>query len=431
MTQPLQKALAIALTTALLSSGAQAKALADLYEKARQNDPQLKSATAESLAGQQVAPLKRAALLPQVSLTGSRTETNNAVTNSGVVDAKRSGGQLSLSQPLFDLSSWYDYQSGKLTSEAAKLGLEAAEQGLINRTVNAYLNVLRAQATLEVALSRERALSRRLDQVNAQFDVGLIAITDVLEAKASYDDARVSLIDAEGNLQNSYEELERLSGETGLEVMPVSADYPIDGLDEKDIDAWVDKALNGNIALRLAKTTEMAARKSAQAATSGHLPTLALNMNTISGNKSYESYDNQVTLNLTIPIFTGGATTASQRQAQYTAQQKMYDTEDTTRQVIQETRSLLRDIETGVASVAARMKSIESRETALEATSQGFEVGTRNVVDVLDAEKSLYEARQAYADARISYISNLFQLKLQVGQLSPEDLFALDNWLQP
>lgn len=424
MTLNLRTKLSLAVAAITLATSVQAKQLADLYQQARNYDAELLAAQAQSNAGLQAAPLALANTLPSVTLTGSASDSN--------VSDIATGFTLSLSQPLFDLNKWYNYDRAQTLTEQAKLGLSLAEQGLILRVVNAYLDILSAQATLEVAESRERALSRRLDQVNAQFDVGLIALTDVLEARASYDDARVGLIDAKGALANSYEAMERVSGSAINSVAPLSPDYPITGLEISDTEQWVAKALQGNLQLQSAQLGEQAATQNLEAYRAAAMPTLSLSASLNSGEDNFmrNRADSQVGLTLTVPLYRGGATTAAEKQAEYQAAQSGYEYDDTLREITQSTRTLVRQIETSVASVEARMKSIESRETALEATEQGFEVGTRNVVDVLDAENALYVARQNYVDARLGHIKTQFALKQTVGTLSPDDIATLDKWLK-
>lgn len=424
MTLNLRNKLSLAVAAISLATGVQANQLADLYQQARNYDAELLAAQAQANAGLLAAPLAKANTLPSVTLTGSAADSN--------LSDVASGFTLSLSQPLFDLNKWYNYDRAQTLSEQAKLGLSVAEQGLIMRVVNAYLDILSAQATLEVAESRERALSRRLDQVNAQFDVGLIALTDVLEARASYDDARVGLIDAKGALANSFEAMERVSGSAVNAVAPLSPDYPISGLEVTDTEQWVAKALQGNLQLQSAQLSEQAANQNVEAYRAAAMPTLSLSASLNSGEDNFmrNRSDSQVGLTLTIPLYRGGATTTAEKQAQYQATQSGYEYDDALREVTQATRSLVRDIETSVASVEARLKSIESRETALEATEQGFEVGTRNVVDVLDAENALYVARQNYVNARLGHIKQQFALKQTVGTLSPDDVATLDRWLQ-
>jgi len=420
----LRSKLSTAIATLTLASAGQAGMLADLYQQARNYDAQLLAAQAQSNAGGLAAEIAVSYLKPTLSLTGSSNKSNGGDLSNGAT--------LSLEQPLFNLQSVYGYEQAQTLTEQAILGLSLAEQGLIIRVVNAYLDILSAQATLEVAESRERALSRRLDQVNAQFDVGLIAITDVLEARASYDDARVGLIDAKGALTNSYETMERISGSAVNAVDPLSEDYPIAGLSVSDTEQWVAKALQGNLELQSAQLSEQAANQNLEVKRAAGKPTLSFSASLTTGNDQFmaRSSDSSIGLRLNIPIYTGGRTGSEELKAAYEAEEKAYDYDDRLREVTQNTRSLVRDIETSVASVDARLKSIESRETALEATEQGFEVGTRNVVDVLDAENALYVARQNYVDARLGHIKLQFALKQAIGTLAPDDLATLDNWLK-
>lgn len=420
----LRSKLSTAIATLTLASAGQAGMLADLYQQARNYDAQLLAAQAQSNAGGLAAEIAASYLKPTVSLTGSSNKANGSDLSNGAT--------LSLEQPLFNLQSVYGYEQAQTLTDQSKLGLSLAEQGLIIRVVNAYLDILSAQATLEVAESRERALSRRLDQVNAQFDVGLIAITDVLEARASYDDARVGLIDAQGALTNSYEAMERISGSAVNGVDPLSEEYPIAGLSVSDTEQWVAKALQGNLELQSAQLSEQAANQNLEVKRAAGKPTLSFSASLTTGNDQFMAYssDSSIGLRLNIPIYTGGRTGSEELKAAYEAEQKGYDYDDTLREVTQNTRSLVRDIETSVASVDARLKSIESRETALEATEQGFEVGTRNVVDVLDAENALYVARQNYVDSRLGHIRLQFALKQAIGTLAPDDLATLDNWLK-
>jgi outer membrane protein len=137
-----------------------------------------------------------------------------------------------------------------------------------------------------------------------------------------------------------------------------------------------------------------------------------------------------VALTLSVPLFSGGATSSQVREAQQNLYAAQYEREDRYREVTEQTRSLLRNLQTSVQSVKARMQSIKSRETALRATEEGFNVGTRNVVDVLQAEQALYQARLDYATARFNHVSTLFRFKQQLGTLSPDDLLSLDEWLK-
>ncbi|WP_245912610.1 TolC family outer membrane protein [Marinobacterium halophilum] len=419
---------------AMATSTAQAAALADLYQLSLKNDPQLKAAEATYLAGQEAVPQGRAGLLPQINAGGSYTHSDSGALNQS---AKDRAWQVSLVQPVFDTSKWFGFQKSKVISEQAQIQFDLAQQQLIQRSVNAYLGVLNAMSALDTAQAQERALQRRLDQVNAQFDVGLIAITDVQEAQASFDNAVVQRIDAEGALANSYEALNRLAGQTFDTVDPLREDYPIEALSPNDPAAWLEKARTGNLALKLSELGVESSRRDTQIARSGHHPKVNLEAaygyseNEFQPSSGQWDDNSQVALTLSVPVFSGGATSSKVREAEQGLYAAQYNREDQYRAVTEQTRSLLRDLLTSVQSVKARLQSIKSRETALRATEEGFNVGTRNVVDVLQAEQALYQARLDYANARFNHVSTLFRFKLQLGTLNPDDLLALDEWLQP
>lgn len=412
-----------------ISSTASAGSLSEIYQQALANDPQLKAAEASYNAGKEIEIQNRAALLPNIGLTANTTsfDTDSANYNNH-------GYTVSLSQPVFDAASWFTFKQGKVLSEQAALQFDLQQQNLIQRTVEAYLGVLRAKSELQTSEAQERAIKRRLDQVNAQFEVGLIANTDVQEAQASYDNARVARITAEGELDNSYEALERLTGKAAATAAELSADYPIEEPVPSQAQPWLEKAWKGNLALKLADMSSEASRRAAQAARAGHYPTLSLTANYDYDNGTATT-DNgtdtsSIGLSLSVPIFSGGATSSRSRELQERLTESQFNREDTLREVTQTTRSLLRNLRTGALSVNALKQSIKSSETALQATEEGYKVGTRNVVDVLQAEQQLYAAQRDYANARFNYVQNLITFKQQLGTLNPEDINELDSWLK-
>jgi outer membrane protein len=319
--------------------------------------------------------------------------------------------------------------------EHAALTFDLAQQQQILTVIQNYLDVLSAQSNLETAEAQERAIKRRLDQVNAQFEVGLIAITDVHEAKASYDAARVGLIEAQGALDNSYEALERLINEPVATVDPLSDEFPITLPNPATPDSWVEKALENNLNLKVASLGMESGRQAAKAARAAHLPSLDFQA-TYDYDNGSTTYRDDVTskvvgLTFSVPLYQGGAISSKSREAYANLDVANETFEDTYREIKQNTRSIIRDMQTSVLSVEARQQSIVSSQAALDATSEGYNVGTRNVVDVLTAEQALYAAKRDYSAARFGYISNLFALKMMIGSLSPADVAALDEWLVP
>ncbi|MEH6576917.1 MAG: TolC family outer membrane protein [Amphritea sp.] len=421
--------LSTAVACAIQATTAHAGSLADIYNQAVSQDPQLKAAQANSQAGQEILPQTRAELLPEVNLSARTSWNESSIQN----DFNNHGYTVSLSQPVFSAPAWYGFKRGQALSEGAALQYDQAQQDLIQRTVEDYLTVLRAINNLETSQAEERAVQRRLDQVNAQFEVGLIAITDVQEAQATYDNTKVERILAEGDLDNSYEALDRLTGQTYSSIDLLSEEYPIENPTPLESAPWLEKANAGNLGLKIADVNVEAARRQAQFSRSGHLPEVFLTASYDESNGSATTIDSTdrstIALRLTVPLYAGGAISSETREDEYRYTEAQQVREDTFRALTQNTRSLLRDLRTDVLSVAARKQSIKSSQTALKATEEGFSVGTRNVVDVLDAERKLYTAQRDYATARFDYVQNLIDFKQQIGTLGPQDLLGLDQWM--
>ncbi len=433
------------------AAGAKANSLDDIYQLALENDPQLKADTAAYKAGLEYRTLGRANLLPQLNgsanYTISEADTvyalsdglpaNGATANAGgdVVD-----WGISLEQAIFDLGAWHTYKRGIALSEQAEAEYSADQQSLIVRVAEAYFNVLRAVDNLEATLAEEKALEQQLEQTNQRFEVGLTPITDVHDAQAAYDSASAATLQARGQLGISYEALEVLTGQTHDAIAPLSKDFPVVQPTPTDRHSWVEFALENNFTLKAAGYSAEASRQSARTARADHLPTLSASAGySETHNESesdsvllddWEREGYSVGLHLRVPLFTGGRLSGQRRQAHAQAMQaeELFNAQQ--RNVIQDTRSLHLAVETGVAQVKARAQAIVSNESAVRATQSGFEVGTRNLVEVLLAQRALYQARRDYSNALYDYIIQTIRLREAAGILTPADIERIDKYLR-
>ena len=448
------------LLVGLISFGpltASANSLLDIYELALKNDAQLKADTAAYEAAQELRNLNRAGLLPQINASATYSESDSDITNNattpvipdptdptdtggvGNINSTRTGWEISLQQPLFNMASWYTYKQGVRLSEQAEAQFGADQQSLIVRVAEAYFNVLRAVDTLEATIAEENALSHQLEQTQQRFEVGLTAITEVHEAQAAFDSATAATLEARGNLNISFEALEVLTGQSHEQIAPLAPQFPVVEPVPADRHEWVEFSLKNNYSLKAARLGAEAARQVAKSARSDHLPTVTASL-------GYSDYDDDgerygvpqdyntegtsVGVTLNVPIFSGGRVSAARRQtfAQATQSQEIFNS--TQRSIIQSTRALHLSVETGVARVQARKQAIVSSQSALEATQSGYEVGTRNLVEVLQSQRQLYQARRDYATALYDYIINTIQLREAAGMLTPADAQEVDKWLQ-
>lgn len=436
---------AIAALAALVMSPVHAEDLVDVFVAAKDNDASVGAARASYRADRERVPQARAVLLPSVvaSASTSKTETTlpgysgpeSQVLEDGYND---NSWNAQLRQPVVNLSSWFGYSSAKAFVAASSYALEAQEQDLIVRVADAYLNILRTRDRLDTTNAEVTAVKRQLEQVQQRFDVGLVAITDVLESQAAFDAALVRQIQAETNHYISFETLRTLTGRDYEELATLSGNLPVVNPDPMDEEAWVDAALATNLGIQAAMEQLNASRRDKKARLADHLPTVDATVTRSKNNngnpltRSFSPEETETTiygLQMTMPVFQGGRTTSRVRESSARVEQAKEQLLEQQRTVVRNTRNLFKSVSTDVARVRARLKAIRSSQSALEATQTGYEVGTRNIVDVLQAQQRLYDSQFAYADSRYTYLINLLRLKQQTGLLSPADLEEMNSFM--
>ena len=437
-------------TTLIAAQISTADTLNDIYESALLNDPVLRAARASFNAERETKNIARGALLPQLAISGDYTESeindNPPSVSTGLIDTNTTTYGVSLSQAFFDMPSWYSFKSGKALSDSAQAQFSADQQSLIIRVSEAYFNVLRAYDNLQTRSAEQRAIQRQLEQTRERFEVGLLPVTDVHEAQAVFDDAAVNSLEARGALNIAFEGLQVLTGRDHEALAGLTETFMATNPEPLSNQEWVDFAIGNNFQLKVAELGKDAAYNSAKAAAAARLPK-------ITGRASYYETDadsiiytdgissagpietqqdgHSFVVSVTMPIWMGGSVDAKRRQAKQRSVASKEGYTATKRNVIQASRSLHQLVLTNTARVKARKQSITSADSALQATQAGYEVGTRNIVDVLVAQRSVYQARRSYANARYDYILSMMRLKEVAGQLAPDDIYQLNGWLDP
>lgn len=306
---------------------------------------------------------------------------------------------------------------------------------LITRVAQAYFDVLGARDTLRFARAEKRAIERQLEQAQERFEVGLIPVTDVKEAQASYDLAVSREIDAENALENAREVLRTLTGEPPGTLTGVVADLELRSPDPASPGPWVDTALQQNPSYLAARSSAEVARYEIRQARAGHYPTLDLVASRTREDRDGgftqqgEFETDRIGIELNIPLYSGGATVSATRSARSQFEAAQSRTVQARRSAEQDTRNAFRGIEASLSQVRALDQAVESNRAAVEATRAGFRVGTRTAVDVLEALRDLYQAQRDYATARYQYIVNRLRLKQAAGTLTVEDVRLINSWL--
>ena len=424
--------------------------LLEVYQLAVDNNADLAAAHADYQAQSERVPQARAGLLPQIGAGASSSDNRSSVdTSAGSVTRSRSGTvyQASLSQPLFRLDRWYQLQAAQATNEQSALELSAIEQNLILQSAEVYFSVLRAQDNLAASRAEEAAFKRQFDLASERFDVGLSDKTDVLQAQAAYDAARANRLVAERMVSDAFQALVTLTNTELSALEGVKHSLPILAPTPNDATAWVNTATEQNLLLQAINFTVEAAQNSVKQRKSGHAPTLdavaqyqkgdndsmGLVNNGLAMMPTYNGKAEQssIGLQLNIPLYTGGMTSSQVREGVHRLDQAEQMRESLRRKTVQDARNFHRAVNTDVEQVQARKQAIISGQSAVEATEIGYDVGTRNIVDVLDAQRQLYASVRNYNNARYDYILNNLRLQQTAGILSSDNLQALSAHLNP
>jgi outer membrane protein len=434
------KKLVIAIMALGFAVSSQATSLKDVYQQALANDPQLAAELATANANAQSQGLAGAAVMPTITFDAD-IGTRNVEVGSIDTDIDVERYTVSLYQTIFAPESWFSYGAASAASDAAELQARKAEQSLVVRVSESYFNVLRATSGLASAKATEAAVKRQLEQTQQRFKVGLIAITDVHEAQAQYDSATVELITAETLLDIAYESLAVLTGERYDRIIPLKEQIPLVGPMPADRTHWEQKALGQNLDVLIAEKSQTSAQRNHKSKISGHFPTVSLQGSyelSVDGGSSTPGaslFDEDQTstyigVNVSVPIFQGGSTWAGQKQAYYQRQAAEQGFEASRRGASLNVRNLYRTLEADIARIKARKQAMTSAKSAMEATQTGYEVGTRNIVEVLTAQRAVFGAQFNYAAARYNYVINILKFRQSVGELSVADIDEVNNWLQ-
>ncbi|EOW9285640.1 outer membrane channel protein TolC [Vibrio cholerae] len=422
-----------------LSSAVWAENLAEIYNQAKENDPQLLSVAAQRDAAFEAVTSSRSALLPQINLTAGYN-INRSNRDSRDSDILSAG--VGFSQELYQRSSWVSLDTAEKKARQADSQYAATQQGLILRVAKAYFEVLRAQDNLEFVRAEKAAVGRQLEQTKQRFEVGLSAITDVHDAQAQFDGVLADEVLAENSLTNSYEALREITGQEYSKLAVLDTKRFAASRTTESSEALIEKAQQQNLSLLAARISQDVARDNISLASSGHLPSLTLDGGYNYGNNSNNSNDNakntsseeyndfKIGVNLKVPLYTGGNTTSLTKQAEFAYVAASQDLEAAYRSVVKDVRAYNNNINASIGALRAYEQAVISAKSALEATEAGFDVGTRTIVDVLDATRRLYDANKNLSNARYDYILSVLQLRQAIGTLSEQDVMDVNAGLK-
>jgi len=455
----------------------QTASLLEVYQQALQSDPRIHEAEARRLAALEAEPQARGVLLPQIDFSGDWTSADSdglstdfgfvpnpnapdpanpdliltTVQFPSVTREETQRWQLRLVQTLFRWDQIVGMRRADKIVAKAEADREAAQQDLVVRVGQTYFNVLGAEDRLTSLHANRQAIARQLEQAKQRFEVGLIAITDVQESQAAYDQAVADEIGAKRSLATAREYLREITGEYVGALSAPGDEFPMQTPDPASERDWVDLALSQNLALVSSRLDEKLARDEISSRRGGHYPTIDLVASSadsdsdrdlripdpndptgvdqiwapIDGNSRRDS----IGIQFRVPLFSGGSTSSRVREAVYLHRASREQLQRVTRETERQTRDAYLGVLSEMSRVEALEQAMTSSRTALEATQAGFDVGTRTIVDVLDSQFALYRAITLFYQARYDYLMNVLRLKQAAGNLQIQDLEKIDQWL--
>lgn len=412
------------------SAGNDRLTLLQLYDASRLNDPVMRSADFAHQAAQNEKAIGRGGLLPQVSLSsrygkGGRTDGGTDASYVDSDDYQSNSMSLIAQQPIYDKGRWAAYEGGKARGQLGEVQYDVANQALFDRVAKAYFAVARVENELKLIAQQKAAIGGLVEQSQRLFDKGQGAITDVDEARARYD--LVQAQEAENQAQRTAA-LRTLSGRGSLPLLEIEPmrELPPDTNPlsaEHDLPYWTALARDTSpeLAARLAQVKVAEAQTQAERA--GHYPTLSLTTQlTRRDNSQYQEISPRqdsyyVGLALDIPLYRGGATSASVRRATAALAGAEADADAQRQQLTEDVETAYAGVVAGYAKCRATQRAVESNQRALVSTEKGFQGGVRSTVDILDAQQRLFEARRDLLNAKLDMLQSYVTLHVHTGQM--------------
>lgn len=420
-----------------------AAGIAELYQEARASDPQYAAAVADWEAVKTTVPQALGQLLPQLSLSGSRIKNdmvNEVRTNpnggrSTQYDFISKSASLNLSQAVIRPQAWLNYTQSKDQVRQADEQLRQAGQDLILRLAQAYFDVLLAEDNVLLAAEQKAAISELLKQAKRYFEGGVGTITDINEAQARYDTTVAQEIAVQNNLEVKIRAIEQLVGKVYRYLAPLGPSLALESPAPVNVEQWLEFSLANNPQLKAREASFDVSEKEVYKNFSAHLPTVDIVASRgRSENPGFTMIDNinwsnTVGIQVSMPIFSGGATQGRVNQASALKERTRSELEATKRGVIQSTRQEYLNVVSGVAQVKALEQAVKSNELALYSAKKGQEAGVRTSFDVLNAQQLLFSAKRDLAQERYRYVLSRLKLRAAAGLLAEEDVSLVQQWL--
>jgi TolC family type I secretion outer membrane protein len=413
---------------ALLPGAANAQTLEEALARAYETNPQLLAIRARLRATDESVAQAVSGWRPTVTVTGNVGKTHSSSSggsssSSGSQNRTPRSGSLSVTQNL--------YQGGRTTAQisrsenqvqAERARLLDTEQAVMLQAATAFMNVVRDQAVLELNINNEKVLKRQLEAARDRFRVGEVTRTDVAQAEARLSRATADRIGSEGDLISSRAVFRNVIGDW---PGTLKAAKPLAGLPTGEEEA-VNLARGNAPSVFAAQFDERAAKDDVRVNRSDFLPVLdlegSLTRRDEASSTSSRSETAAMSLELTVPLYQAGGVSSRVRQAMQVAAQRRNDLDRAIRDAVERGSRAWEALATARAQIKSFTAEVRASTIALEGVEQEAAVGSRTVLDVLDAEQELRDAKVNLVRARRDEVVATFDLRAAVGNLTARKL---------
>lgn len=410
--------------------------LMSVYQKALDYDAEVRAAEANFHAVKAVEGQRWADLLPNLNMTANTAWNwqNILVGNAGLSKFNTHGYAFELRQPLVRVDAWVGLSQAKDNTARAKSDYTQQEQALLFKVPERYLKVVVAKKTLEVRQAEETALAKQLEEANIRFELGAIPITDQLEVQSRHDQAVAAAVVSRNDFDIALSELTEITGEFYQDVAEFQQEIPLVSPSPIEMDYWIQQSQTINPQVQAAYYNMQAAKGEVWRQRAGHLPKIdavSTASYTVLGGRfgAFKSKDQKVGLEVQMPLFESGRVTSQTEEAEFKYHAARHEYLRASRLITKESQEAYLNVLASIRTIHALQQARTSSEKAFETIREGYKVGARTQIDVLNAQSELFDTQQALVQAYNDYLLGHLKLKELAGELSHTDIETIDALL--
>jgi outer membrane protein len=437
---------------------AHATDLLEVWRAAQQHDPAFAAARAAHQAGQARGAQAGALWRPTIALEGGMAQAASETSATGARFSAPGFGQsdgvafdtsvthgtsaryaLALRQPVYSRERSAQSQQLHVAAQVADAQWQQAEQDLVLRSAQAYVDAALAAEQLRLVTQQQAVVDKTLTEAQDRFRIGDRPITDVHEATARAEALKAQRLAMQTELEIKTQALADL---TGLTLDPQALTLPdrtppLDDL--ADLPSWLARSAQHSPMLALAQARVDAAQAQAQADSAAFSPTVdvvaQIGRDHLSGSGDFGDASNTagnraIGIQLSVPLYTGGLRSARATETQALADEARAALDLARQQVAQQTRAAWLDLAVGRSQTAALAAALAASRARLDATRTGVQAGDRTTLDLLNAENDTAAAELSLQQARVRLLINRLRLAASTGELDDSLLQQLNaQWL--